>query len=129
MTPPTSPMTPDSRADKWAEMSEAIDFLANRVADPNDFPVYPSSSMAGDDNDSHPFEVSQAVRHLINVTVDQLHGAKTLVHNAATHHLAVTATLARAAIENTASGLWILGPINRDLRIERVLRWSSPPRR
>jgi hypothetical protein len=73
----------------------------------------------------HPFEVSQAIRHIINATVDQLHGVKVAVHDAQQQHLAVSAPLSRTALENTATGMWILGPHNRNVRIERVLRWHS----
>lgn len=125
MTRTTWSTTETTRAAKWAEMSSAIDALVSRVADPEDFPVALGSSLAGDDAASHPFEVSQALRHLINAAVDQLHGAKTVVHDAGAHHLAVTPTLARAALENAATALWILGPRTRDLRIERVLRWHT----
>jgi hypothetical protein len=110
---------------KWGAMSDALDRLAERIADPDDFPVFPGSSLRGDDRVSHPFEVSQAIRHLINASVDQLHGAKSLLHVAGHEHLAVSSTLARAALENTATGLWILGPPNRDPRVERVLRWHA----
>jgi hypothetical protein len=115
----------DSIARKWAEMAEAIDRLAERIGDPDDFPVLAGSSLAGDDGVSHPFEVSQAVRHLINASVDQLHGIKTLLHETKSQHLAVGSTLARAALENTAAAIWILGPRRRNVRIERVLRWHA----
>lgn len=123
VTDATWPTTPETRESKWSELSDIVEALAGRVADPHDFPVQQGSPLAGDDRAAHPFEVSQAIRHLINVTVDQLHGAVTLVHGTRAQHLAVTATLARAALENTATGLWILGPAARDLRIERTLRW------
>lgn len=112
-------------AEKWSEISAAVDRLAERIADPDDFVVLPDSALAGDDHACHPFEVSQAVRHLINASVDQLHGAKTLLHVVQIQHLAVGATLARAALENTATAMWILGPTRRDERIERVLRWHA----
>lgn len=115
----------DSIDRKWAEMAAAIDRLAERIGDPDDFPVLAGSSLAGDDGVSHPFEVSQAVRHLINASVDQLHGIKTLLHETQAQHLAVGSTLARAALENTAAAMWILGPRSRNLRIERVLRWHA----
>lgn len=102
-----------------------MDRLAERIADPDDFAVLPGSSLAGDDRACHPFEVSQAVRHLINASVDQLHGAKTLIHVAQMQHLAVGSTLARAALENTATAIWILGPRKRNDRTERVLRWHA----
>lgn len=110
---------------KWRQISTALDRLAERVADPDDFPVLSGSSLAGDDRASHPFEVSQGVRHLVNATVDQLHGAKTLIHGGEIEHLAVGSTLARAALENAATALWILGPHRRDLRVERILRWHA----
>lgn len=110
---------------KWDEYSSAIEHLAKRVAGPDDFPVLARSSLAGDDREAHPFEVSQAIRHIINVTVDQLHGVKVAVRDSQFHHLGVSSTLARAALENGATGLWILGPSNRNDRIERVLRWHS----
>ncbi len=109
---------------KWAAMSDALDRLAERIADPDDFPVFSGSSLRGDDRASHPFEMSQAIRHLVNASVDQLHGAKSL-HVAGHEHLAVGSTLARAALENTATGLWILGPQDRDSRVARVLRWHA----
>lgn len=110
---------------KWDEYSSAIDRLAKRVADPDDFQVLPGSSLAGDDREAHPFEVSQAIRHILNVTIDQLHGVKVAVRDSQIQHLGVSTTLARAALENGATGLWILGPSNRSERIERVLRWHS----
>lgn len=110
---------------KWGEMGAALDRLAQRVGDLDEFDVMSGSSLAGDDAASHPFEVSQAVRHLINASVDQLHGAKVLIHDAGAEHLAVASTLARAALENTAAAMWILGPRTRDDRVARVLRWHA----
>lgn len=108
---------------KWVEMAAAIERLAERIADPTDFAVLPGSSLAGDDRASHPFEVSQAVRHLINASVDQLHAVKVLQHDVGAEHLAVGSTLARAALENTATALWILGPHSRNERLTRTYRW------
>ncbi|KLO30567.1 hypothetical protein ABW16_06595 [Mycolicibacter heraklionensis] len=110
---------------KWREYAEAVEALAARVGDPDDFPVESSSSLAGDDAKSHPFEVSLALRHIINASVDQLHGVKVVVRDANYQHLAVSNTLVRAALENTATGLWILGPKARPERIERALRWHA----
>lgn len=108
---------------KWREYAAAVDHLAKRVNDPNDFGVLPGSSLAGDDRRLHPFELSQAVHHLINAAVDQLHGIKTVLVVAQTQHLAVGFTLARAALENIATALWMLGPPQREVRLERTLRW------
>ncbi|WP_157625784.1 hypothetical protein [Mycobacterium sp. 155] len=103
----------------------AVERLAARIGDADDFAVEPGSSLAGDDRAANPFKVSEAIRHIINAAVDQLHGAKVADHDSEPRHLAVSATLARAAIENAAAGLWILGPRQRNPRIERVLRWHS----
>ncbi|ORV49991.1 hypothetical protein AWC02_05270 [Mycolicibacter engbaekii] len=110
---------------KWSEYAESIEALAARVGDPDDFRVISRSSLAGDDTKSHPFEVSHALRHIINASVDQLHGVKVVVRDANYQHLAVSNTLVRAALENTATGLWILGPKARPQRIERALRWHA----
>jgi hypothetical protein len=110
---------------KWREFAAAVERLAERIGDIEDFVVAPGSSLAGDDRAAHPFEISQAIRHIVNTTVDQLHGIKVAVHDAQQRHLAVSTTLARTALENTAAGLWILGPRKRIVRIERVLRWHS----
>ncbi|MCV7151613.1 hypothetical protein [Mycolicibacterium pyrenivorans] len=110
---------------KWGEVAAAVERLAERVGDINDFVVAPGSSLAGDDRAAHPFEISHAIRHIVHTTVDQLHGIKVAVHDAQQQHLAVSTTLARTALENTATGLWILGPRKRSVRLERVLRWHS----
>ena len=126
MAPVPSPQYDDAAiAAKWREFAGAVERLAERVADPDDFGVLAGSSIAGDDDRTHPFELSQAVRHLINASVDQLHGIKTVLVDAERQHLAVGFTLARAAIENTATAIWILGPTNRNIRLERVLKWHA----
>ena len=87
----------DPIRDKWIELVDIVNRLVQRVADPDDFAVERTSSLAGDDRESHPFEVSQAVRHLINASVDQLDGIKVLLVDAETEHLAVSSTLAGRA--------------------------------
>lgn len=111
------------RREKWTEMAVLIERLVERVADPDEFAVLPGSSLAHDDSASHPFEVSQVLRHLINASVDQLHAIKVLQHDVGFEHLAAGATLARAALENIATALWILGPESRNTRLERTYRW------
>jgi hypothetical protein len=120
-------MTVDDEAikEKWKAFAVSIERLAERVGEPHDLAVKPGSSLDGDDRASHPFELSQAIRHIINATVDQLHGAKVAVDDSRNRHLAVSATLSRTAIENVASGVWMLGPRSRNTRVERVLRWHA----
>ncbi len=113
---------------KWGRSRRGGRTARRTVGDINDFfVVAPGSSLAGDDRAAHPpFEISHAIRHIVHTTVDQLHGIKVAVHDAQQQHLAVSTTLARTALENTATGLWILGPPRkRSVRLERVLRWHS----
>ena len=42
------PWDESTRKAKWAEMASAIERLAERVADPDDFSVLPGSSLAGE---------------------------------------------------------------------------------
>ena len=91
--------TEDDIRERWIKFGSAVDRLVQRAGDPDDFSVVPRSSLAGDDRKAHPFEVSQAVRHLINASIDQLHGIKVLLVDAQVEHLAVGPTLARAAID------------------------------
>ncbi|WP_405372051.1 MULTISPECIES: hypothetical protein [unclassified Microbacterium] len=115
--------TEEDIRERWIEFGSAVDRLVQRVGDLDEFPVLARSSLAGDDRKAHPFEVSRAVRHLINASIDQLHGIKVLLVDAQVEHLAVGPTLARAATENTATALWILGPAQRAERLNRVFRW------
>ena len=50
--------------------------MAERIGDPNDFPVRPGSSLSGHDKASNPYCVSHAVRMSLVAGVDHLHTAK-----------------------------------------------------
>ncbi|WP_220659419.1 hypothetical protein [Tsukamurella sp. TY48] len=95
------------------------------MADPDAFPTAPGGTLGVDDQLLHPFRASEAVRHVINAAIDQLHGIKTTVVDAQVIHLGVSATLARGALENAATGLWLIGPADRTERLKRVLRWHA----
>lgn len=100
-----------ARTSTWGDFAIAVEQLADRIGNADDFPVEPGSSLAGDDRASNPFKVSEAIRHIINAAVDQLHGVKVADHDGELQHLAVSATLARAAMENAAAGLWVRQPL------------------
>ena len=50
--------------------------MAKRTGEPNDFPVSPGSSLAGDDKASNPYQVSHAVQMCLVAGVDHLHAVK-----------------------------------------------------
>lgn len=108
---------------KWVELAPLIDRLLERSGDRDDFPVLPRSALAGDDRASSPYQVSHAVRACLTAAIDHLHAVKTLVYDSGVLHLAAPATLARAVIENAATGLWIITPASRNHRIQRALKW------
>lgn len=112
-------------AEKWVEIAPLIDVLMERMGRRDDFPVKPDSALAGDDRASSPYQVSHVVKACLSAAVDHLHAAKVLVHDCGLLHLAAPATLARGAIENAATGLWVLTPRSRDERVLRALRWHS----
>lgn len=112
-------------AAKWAEISPLIDRLVARAADETDFEHRPDSALAGDDRATSPYNTSHAFRQSLNASIDHLHAAKTLVHDVGMLHLGAPSTLARSALENAATGWWLLEPSKRDERVLRTLRWYS----
>jgi hypothetical protein len=62
----------------------------------------------------------------ILAATDHLHAAKTLVVDQRVLHVAAPASLARGALENAATAIWLLHPAARNERVERTLRWQSP---
>ena len=110
---------------KWREIAPFIDVMAKRVGQRGEFAVQPGSSLSGDDRVSNPFHVSHVVRQCLVAGVDHLHAVKALVVDQRVLHVAAPASLARGALENFAAGYWVLGPVNRDTRVERALRWHA----
>lgn len=113
----------------WPEVVEAIDVLVAR-AERGDWTLIPRSSLAGDDRATQPFQTSHAIHMLMNAGIDALNGVRHLVWGRPEGsdmrpvvHQAAHYVLARAAIENFATALWILQPAKRALRVERTLRW------
>ena len=116
---------PSAVAARWEEIAAGIDKMAQRIADPDDFPISPGSSLAGDDKASRPYQVSHAARMCLVAGVDHLHAAKALFLDLHVLHVAAQFSLVRGSLENLSAAFWILHPKARNERIERTLRWHA----
>jgi hypothetical protein len=82
----------------------------------------PRSSLRGDDNQTHPYELSHTVwRHLSNA-VDHLSCLQALFGDAKIIHMYAPFTLVRGALENACGALWLLQPTQRKERLARRFR-------
>lgn len=87
------------------------------AGDPSDFGPAAGSSLHGDDNHTDPYQVSHAVWHSLSHALDHLHCLEAVIYKAGTINMYAPYTLLRAAIENAATAVWLLGPANRSERI------------
>lgn len=108
---------------KWAEMAPLIDVVMNRIQNPDEFIVEPTSQLAEDDRATNPYQLSHCARWCLNAGVDHLHALKSLVIDGSVIHSAAPYTLVRGALENYGAGFWMLHPPDRPTRVERGLRW------
>lgn len=115
--------------ERWPEIVDAIDAMVKRFQD-QVHTAQPGSSLASDDRLTAPYHTSHVIQMLLNAGIDNLNGVRHLIWGRpgeqASHpvlHQAAHYVLARAAIENFATALWILEPPSRPLRVERTLRW------
>jgi hypothetical protein len=99
--------------------------MAQRIGDPDDFPISPGSSLSGDDTGSSPYQVSHAVHMCLVAGVDHLHAVKALLLDLQVLHTAAPFSLVRGSLENLSTAFWILNPNRRNERIERTLRWHA----
>lgn len=86
----------------------------------------PGSLLFEDDQATHPFPISNDVRYLLLVAVDNLSGLRSMILEATENgiptlnlHVFAPYTLIRNAIECAGTALWIMAPAERH---ERVLR-------
>lgn len=113
----------------WPPVVEAIDALVERANTLGEWQTLPTSPLAGDDKRSSPYQIAHAMAVLLNSGIDSLNAIRHLVFGRpgaepeAVIHQAAHYLLARGAIENFATALWILGPTQRTERVRRVLRW------
>lgn len=80
------------------------------------------SSLRGDDDRTHPYDLSHAVwRHLSNA-VDHLSCLRALLGDAKVIHMYAPFTLVRGALENACGAVWLIQPAQRKERIARRFR-------
>jgi hypothetical protein len=90
-------------------------------------PPAAGSSLSGDDEVAHPCEPSHAVGGALVSAADHMDALRALVQDAHVVHARAPFTLLRAALENSATAVWLLAPANRNERILRRLRlqWAD----
>jgi hypothetical protein len=102
--------------DRWRQRMEAS-------------PTVPEagSSLLKDDQATHPYLVSQAVSAQLGSAADHWDALRALLQDAHIVHARAPFTLLRAAIENSATAVWLLAPANRNARVLRRLRleWKN----
>lgn len=117
---------------RWSEIVPLIDRLVERAETQGEWRVLPRTALSADDAASQPHQMSHAVRMLLNAGIDNLNGVRHLVFGrpgddkpSVVLHQAAHAVLARGAIENFATAIWMLGPRRRADRLEHLLRWHA----
>jgi hypothetical protein len=118
-------LSPEQVAEQWEHIASNTDRMMQRVADPNEFPVWPGSALFDDDNNSDPYQVSHGVQMCLVAGVDHLHTAKSYLLDFHVLPAASLFSLLRGALENFAAAYWILHPSEQNDRIERTLRWHA----
>jgi hypothetical protein len=85
------------------------------------------SSLLADDEATSPYLVSQAASAQLVSAADHWDAFRTLLEQAHVVHARAPFTLLRAAIENSATAVWLLAPASRDERVLRRLRleWKN----
>lgn len=113
----------------WPDVLSSIDALVAH-AEGGEWHTVERSPLSGDNAATQPFQTGHAVHMLLNAGIDALNGVRHLIWGRPDEqasqpvlHQAAHYVLARAAIENFATALWILAPQKRALRVERTLRW------
>jgi hypothetical protein len=80
------------------------------------------SSLRKDDEVTDPYQLSHAVVGALVSAVDHLDAVRALVQDAGVVHARAPFTLMRAALENSATAVWLIAPASRDERVLRRLR-------
>lgn len=80
------------------------------------------SSLGKDDKVTDPYHLSHAVVGALVSAVDHLDAVRALVQDAGVVHARAPFTLLRAALENSATAVWLIAPASRDERVLRRLR-------
>ncbi|MEV6204776.1 hypothetical protein AB0M64_33110 [Streptomyces sp. NPDC051771] len=125
------PVTPDEQALLRALLRhfERVPSLGERTSTNwSGWHVQPRSPLASDDKQTDPYQLSHSAHLALVVAVDHLQALVTLVkgHGSGrvrelTIHTHAPFTLLRAALENAARAVWLLGPSRRSERVWRRL--------
>jgi len=85
------------------------------------------SSLAEDDEVTHPYLLSQVADGQLVSATDHWDALRTLLQDSHVVHARAPFTLLRAAIENSATAVWLLAPADRGERVLRRLRleWKN----
>jgi hypothetical protein len=84
--------------------------------------VEPGSPLAGDARKSKSLQVAHAAWTGVVHSVDHLHALRALLIQAQVLNLGAPYTLARSAMENAATTVWLLEPAQRPERLRRRLK-------
>jgi hypothetical protein len=84
--------------------------------------VEPGSPLAGDARKSKSLQVAHAAWAGVVHSVDHLHALRALLIQAQVLNLGAPYTLARSAMENAATAVWLLEPAQRPERLRRRLK-------
>lgn len=117
---------------RWPEIVADIDELVEQASSGAWPRAATGSQIAADDAVLSHYRLSHALQMLLNAGTDALSGVRHLVWGRPGQsltdpviHQAAHYVLARAAIENFATAVWILQPDAQAERVERVLRWHA----
>jgi len=85
------------------------------------------SSLAGDDMATDPHQISHSALRCLGVAVDHMQALRDLILKGQVLPIHACYTLLRAALENAATVVWLLGPTARNDRVTRQLRntWAN----
>ncbi|WP_206797021.1 hypothetical protein [Amycolatopsis sp. MtRt-6] len=105
---------------------EPAESWIERVGRPATLPA-PGSELAVDDQATDPRRLSHLALTAVGAAVDHFHASSLLISTGRVVHMNAQFTLLRAALENAATAVFMLGPDDSQERIFRALRiaWSD----
>ncbi|MGW6914708.1 hypothetical protein ACWGB8_12965 [Kitasatospora sp. NPDC054939] len=125
----TSETTDDRFLHALLARFQRVDVLAEHtMTNSSHWRVAPGSPLAGDDAKTDPHQLSHSAHHALVVAADHLQALAALVRGTEKDgvremqlHSYAPFTLLRAALENAARAVWLLGPAARSERVRRCL--------
>ncbi|WP_435271885.1 hypothetical protein [Streptomyces parvulus] len=111
-----------------ALLDSARSYESLTQSDSRQWQVQPGSALAGDDAKTDPYQVSHNAWNALAVAVDHLHCFRsTFADDPRDNSVSITLhthgqySLLRGAFENSARAVWMLGPSQRLVRVQRRL--------